>query len=101
MWVYDQREEPNRINDSDHLLGFIYSINKEREKQKKYLNLIPDVDDEGIGDRLNGDPVITSTDLEAGDVLVGEEEGHAAGVRVRGEAQSEVRLWALWVEVCP
>lgn len=63
--------------------------------------MITDVDNEGIRDRLDGDPVITSPDLEAGDELVGEEEGHAAGVRVRGEPQSEVRLWALWVEVDP
>lgn len=63
--------------------------------------MITKVDNEGIRDRLNGDPVIASPDLEAGDIIVGEEEGHAAGVRVRGEAQSKVRLWTLWVEVNP
>jgi len=61
-----------------------------------YLDLVADVDDEGVADGLHGDPlaVVAAADLQAADVLVGEEDGEGARVRVRGEAQRQVRLRA-------
>lgn len=64
-----------------------------------YLNLVADVDDEGVRERSDGDPGVILADLEAGDVVVDEEDGHAAGVGVGREAQRELRLRALRVEV--
>lgn len=60
-----------------------------------YLNLVADVDDEGVGEGLHGDPVaVTAAYLEAANVVVGEEDGEDAGIGVGGEAQREVRLRA-------
>ncbi|RWV96535.1 hypothetical protein GW17_00040752 [Ensete ventricosum] len=66
-----------------------------------HLNLIADVHNEGIGDWLHRDPGIVLPDLEAGDVIVDEEDGHAAGVGVRREPECELRLRAPRVEVDP
>jgi hypothetical protein len=60
-----------------------------------YLDLVPDVDDERVADGLHGGPLAgAAADLQAADVLVGEEDGEHAGVGVRGETQREVRLRA-------
>ena len=44
---------------------------RERERERD-LNLITNIDNEGIRERLNGDPVIASADLKAGDIVVRE-----------------------------
>lgn len=48
-----------------------------------YLDLVADVDDEGAGDGVDGDPCAAAavTHLEAPDTVVGEEHCHATGVR--------------------
>lgn len=50
--------------------------------RKRHLNLIADVNDKSMGSRLHSDPVVVSSDLKAGDLSIGEEKGHATGVRV-------------------
>lgn len=66
-----------------------------------YLNLIADVDDKSVGNRLNGDPSMASANLKALDPVIGQEHGYAARIRMRGEAESQVRLGALGVEIDP
>ena len=66
---------------------------------ERHLNLIADVDNESVWSRLHSDPTIISPDLETRHVLVGEEQRQASRVGVRGQAQSQVRLGAFWVEI--
>jgi hypothetical protein len=67
-----------------------------------YLDLVSDVYDEGVGDGVDGDPLaVGPPDLQAPDVVVYEQHGHAAGVRVRRHAQRQLRLRAPGVEVDP
>ena len=65
-----------------------------------YLDLVADVDDERVADGLHGDPLAgAAANLQAADVLVGEEDGEHARVGVRGQTEREVRLRAPWVVV--
>lgn len=66
---------------------------------EKDLHLISNVDDEGIGDGIDSDPGVASPDLEARHVLVWEQEGQAARVRMGGQPEGEVGLRALGIEV--
>lgn len=66
-----------------------------------HLNLVADVDDDGVGGGLDGDPGVSAADLEAVDPVVGKEEGETAGVGVRREAERQVGLRALGVEIHP
>ena len=64
-----------------------------------YLQLVPDVDDERVGAWVDGDPAAFLEHLQAGHLLVHEQDGEGVGVRVRGEPEGEVRRRALGVEV--
>ncbi|BAS83665.1 Os03g0289850, partial [Oryza sativa Japonica Group] len=57
--------------------------------------------DEGVGNRVDGDPVAGVLHLEAPDVVVDEQHGHAAGVGVGRDAERQLRLRAARVEVDP
>ncbi|KAG9134143.1 hypothetical protein Leryth_004831 [Lithospermum erythrorhizon] len=46
----------------------------------KYLNLISNIDNEGIRDRLNSDPAVAPADLEARNLMIWEEKGHATRI---------------------
>lgn len=65
------------------------------------MDLVGDVDDEGVGERADGDPgaVSRAADLKSLGVVVGEEHREAAGIGVRREAEGQLRLRALGVEV--
>jgi len=67
----------------------------------EYLNLITDVNDEGIRNRLYCDPCVALANLEALDTVIGEQYCKPSGIRVGGEAKSEVGLRALGVVVHP
>lgn len=57
-----------------------------------YLHLVTDVDDEGVRDRVEGDPSTVAVDLEAGDLVL-EEKSDEVGVSVAWQAISEIWLW--------
>lgn len=57
-----------------------------RKKRASYLDLVADVDDEGVGDVLDVVPVAILEYLEALDV-VGDEDGERAHVGVRRDAE--------------
>lgn len=65
------------------------------------LNLIADVNNEGVRSRFNGDPFVVASDLEARNIRVGQEKGHPARIRMRGKAEGEIRLRAFRVEIDP
>lgn len=65
------------------------------------LKLISNVDYEGIGDGLNGDPSVTVANLETRHILVRVENGHPTRIRMRRKAQGEIGLRAFWVIVKP
>lgn len=66
-----------------------------------HLHLVTQVDDESIRDGLDRDPAFSLSHLKTRHVWVGEENGHGARVGMGREAESEVGLRALWVEVGP
>jgi hypothetical protein len=67
-----------------------------------YLDLVADVDDEGVGDGFDDDPLAVGAPyLQALDVVVHQQHGHAAGVGVPRYAQRQLWLRALRVEVDP
>jgi hypothetical protein len=67
-----------------------------------YLDLVTDVDNEGVGDGVDDDPLsVGSPYLQALHVVVDQQHGHAAGVGVPRYAQREFWLRAPRVEVDP
>lgn len=54
---------------------------------RAYLEEVPDVDDEGAGDWLDGHPPAPLHELQAADLLVLAEHGEEVAVRVRDQAQ--------------
>jgi len=52
-----------------------------------YLEEVPDVDDEGTGDWLDGHPPVPLHELQAADLLVLAEHGEEVAVRVRDQAE--------------
>jgi len=64
-----------------------------------HLQLVADVDDERAGLRVDGDPLAAVEHLQAGDVLVHEQDGERVGIGVRREAVGELGLRARRVEV--
>ena len=65
-------------------------------RTKLYLHLVADVDNEGVRDRVEGDPSAVAMDLEAGDLVL-EEESDEVGVSVGGQAICELWLWTCWI----
>lgn len=83
-----------------HMLAEIEREMK-REICSVYLDLIADINNECIRNRLNRDPSVTLANLESLDTIVSQQYGKATGIGVCREAKREVGLRALGVVVHP